>query len=288
MAPATATAPAGSKMDRVSSNTSCAGQGQGASVPAVQPSQWPQRTWSHQTYPVWGRGKGQAPVAPGWNPPRQSPRGWCGGVMRHGKSRREGGMQQKLGRKKRREETRGWVGREQQQEYGSMAVAGGRAGKCCPRNSSGPQHISATPSPPHLDRRGDGGVGPHPPIHPPHPTLIAEEMAVLSTSTQPSSSSRQSRKVSAPTNLTATPSAKLSTLLRATRRPWASDCVIALAPAAGARSLPSSSPGRSGRLLTAGCVFVLTGVTQRQAGQHAEAQEGAPEGASVGARSGVG
>ena len=145
-------------MDRVSSNTSCAGQGQGASVPAVQPSQWPQRTWSHQTYPVWGRGKGQAPVAPGWNPPRQSPRGWCGGVMRHGKSRREGGMQQKLGRKKRREETRGWVGREQQQEYGSMAVAGGRAGKCCPRNSSGPQHISATPSPPHLDRRGDGGV----------------------------------------------------------------------------------------------------------------------------------
>lgn len=122
----------------------------------------------------------------------------------------------------------------------------------------------------------------------PHPTLIAEEMAVLSTSTQPSSSSRQSRKVSAPTNLTATPSAKLSTLLRATRRPWASDCVIALAPAAGARSLPSSSPGRSGRLLTAGCVFVLTGVTQRQAGQHAEAQEGAPEGASVGARSGVG
>ena len=62
-------------------------------------------------------------------------------------------------------------------------------------------------------------------------SLMAAEIAALLTRMTPSSRERHRRNVSAPTVLTATPSAKASTRDRVTRRPAARDWAIALAPA---------------------------------------------------------
>mmetsp|Transcript_30774 Transcript_30774/g.68187 ORF Transcript_30774/g.68187 Transcript_30774/m.68187 type:complete len:255 (-) Transcript_30774:1008-1772(-) len=61
-------------------------------------------------------------------------------------------------------------------------------------------------------------------------SLMAALMALLSTRMTPSTSSRHSRNVSMPTCLTATPSAKASTLDSTTRSPRARLMVMALAP----------------------------------------------------------
>mmetsp|Transcript_18219 Transcript_18219/g.45957 ORF Transcript_18219/g.45957 Transcript_18219/m.45957 type:complete len:280 (+) Transcript_18219:1106-1945(+) len=61
-------------------------------------------------------------------------------------------------------------------------------------------------------------------------SLMAALMALLSTSTTPSTSCRHSRKVSMPTCLTATPSANASTRDSATRSPRCRLSAIALAP----------------------------------------------------------
>jgi hypothetical protein len=63
----------------------------------------------------------------------------------------------------------------------------------------------------------------------PNTSLIAAQIWSVSTSTMPSSSSRHSAKVSAPTCFTATPSANKPTWSSLTRRPAFSDRAIASA-----------------------------------------------------------
>ena len=71
-------------------------------------------------------------------------------------------------------------------------------------------------------------------------SLMAAQMASVSTSTVPSTVSCATRKHSSPTVFTATPSAKPSTLASVTRRPLSRLCAIAFAPA-GSTPMTSTS-----------------------------------------------